>query len=91
MSEFELNNDDVMALHPEDKEENTGSSFNRELFQMKHIVDTFEGSSTSHGWLKDGFCCHVLRPGEKWQRGRILLRPYFVPDEPETSDSDSEA
>jgi hypothetical protein len=85
MSEFELNEEDVISVHPEDSEENdNGNPVGKDVFLLKHLVEGFEVSNrSSRGWHVKGFQCHCLRPGEQWKKGKIFLRAYFVPDEPE--------
>ncbi|GAB4290747.1 MAG: hypothetical protein Fur0025_25720 [Oscillatoriaceae cyanobacterium] len=35
------------------------------------------------GWFDDGVECKVLKPGAKWQKGKIRITLEFTPDEDE--------
>jgi hypothetical protein len=87
MTQFNLNDDDVVTMEP------SKSIVGIQTFLVKQFK---EGLSRvlQHGalgiWLAEGVRCQVLRPtGGGWQKGKVRLSLEFIPDEPSEIGEDS--
>ena len=78
MSNFQLNDDDVVSMEASYAFTKTATSQVSELRQalLQHLSDF-------RIWIKSGVPCRVLKgTGGGWQAGKIYLRLEFIPDEP---------
>jgi hypothetical protein len=75
---YGLQDRDVVSM---DSQKNLGEGETSRIAEIrKKIRDKFYGAQ--QGWINDGVECELLREGSRWQKGKILLRLEFIPDEP---------
>jgi hypothetical protein len=81
MSNFQLNDDDVVSMKSD------WSVINSNLFKLGWFKNGLERLNTHLGkWLGEGVECELLSAyGGGWLKGKMHLRLEFIPDEPEPS------
>ncbi len=85
MSDFQLNDDDVVSMHPQ---HSWGSGDLFKFASLKQRLKDHLGSSAPR-WLGDGIECEVLTTtGGGWRKATMRLRLEIVLDEPEPEVSD---
>jgi hypothetical protein len=88
MSNFNLNDDDVVQMNRTESFVDASTFVVRQarirLVDAKNVI-----GGDMNAWAGEGVKCEILRPGERWQKGKVRLRLEFVPDEPTPEESDA--
>lgn len=80
MSNFNLNDDDVVQMNRTDSFVDASTFTGKQVKMRLAEAKNFFGGDMER-WAGEGVKCEVLCPGENWQKGKVRLRMEFVPDE----------
>jgi hypothetical protein len=79
--EIELSGDDLAIVLTEKTDNNIGEKLSFfSPYTFKEIIDV-QKHPEIYSWLRKGFNCRVLIPGQEWQYGSLKLSFVFYPDE----------
>lgn len=80
--EIPVNDDDVIYL---DSSVSFTSHSTEKASEITRQAKAYLGNrNNNYGhWLGDGADAELLQPGSQWQKGKLVYKLFFIPDEPE--------